>query len=137
MTELIERELTLPAEPGTVWEAVTDPAWLSTWLADAVELEPWPGGEARFIIDDATWTGWVEEVSPPVAGGDESGTGRFAFWWAADGEAASRVELELSPVREGTRLRVLESRPLQILDLVGIPLPGQSGRRYGPALVAA
>jgi hypothetical protein len=66
------------------------------------------------------------------------GAGRLAFWWAPDGEPASRVELQLTPIDgEATRLRVVETRPLEILDLVGVPLPGQGGSTYGPALVAA
>jgi hypothetical protein len=50
MTDLIERELELPASPVEVWQALTDPAWLQDWLADKVELELWPGGDARFEI---------------------------------------------------------------------------------------
>jgi uncharacterized protein YndB with AHSA1/START domain len=134
MTDLIEREMDLAATPDAVWEALTDPDWLGSWLADAVELELWPGGEARFAVGDSVRTGWVEEVTPP---GDERGDGRLAFWWAEDGEPASRVELSLSPLDPGTRLRVVETRPLQLLDLVGVPLPGQAGQRFGPALVAA
>lgn len=133
MTDLFQRELTLPASPAEVWEAVTDPAWLETWLADAVLLELWPGGDARFEIDDHTREGWVEEVAAPGA----DGTGRLAFWWAQDGEPASRVELEIAPAGDGTVLRVVETRPLQVLDLVGIPLPGAGGATFGPALVAA
>lgn len=40
----------------------------------------------------------------------------------------------------GTRLRVVETRPLEVLDLVGIPVRsagGAGGASYGPALVAA
>ena len=68
--------------------------------------------------------------------------GRLAFWWEQEGEPASRVALELTHTDEGTRLRVVESRPLDVLDLVGIPLGGTGGfgapdgSRYGPALVA-
>ncbi len=134
MTDLIEREMDFAASPDEVWAALTDPDWLGSWLADAVELELWPGGEARFSLGDNVRTGWVEEVSAPA--GDD-GDGRLAFWWAEDGEPASRVELSLSPLDPGTRLRVVETRPLQLLDLVGVPLPGQGGRRFGPALVAA
>src|SRR5579884_4134273 len=86
MTDLIRRELDLHAPPEAVWLAVTDPAWLETWLADSVSLELWPGGEARFTIDGEEREGWVEEVAPPVAG-----EGRLAFWWAQGGEPASRV----------------------------------------------
>jgi hypothetical protein len=34
-------------------------------------------------------------------------------------------------------LHIIESRPMDVLDLVGIPLPGHGGATYGPALVAA
>jgi uncharacterized protein YndB with AHSA1/START domain len=137
MTDLIHRELQLEATPAEVWEALTDPAWLQSWLADAVLLELWPGGEAQFTIGDRVRTGWVEEATAPTVGDCGPGAGRLAFWWAQDGEPASRVELELTPAGDGTRLRVVESRPLELLDLVGIPLPGTGGSTYGPALVAA
>jgi uncharacterized protein YndB with AHSA1/START domain len=139
MTDLIERELTLPVSPEAVWEALTDPEWLREWLADEAELQLRPGGDARFRIGEDTRTGWVEEVTPPADGA----TGRLAFWWEQDGEPASRVALELTETDDGTRLRVVESRPLDVLDLVGIPLAGPGGlgtpdgNRYGPALVAA
>ena len=139
MTDLIERELTLPAPLETVWEALTDPDWLREWLADEAELQLRPGGDARFRIGEDTRTGWVEEVTPPADGA----AGRLAFWWEQEGEPASRVALELTPADDGTRLRVVESRPLDVLDLVGTPLGGSSGlgtpdgSRYGPALVAA
>jgi uncharacterized protein YndB with AHSA1/START domain len=139
MTDLIERELTLPVSPEAVWEALTDPEWLREWLADEAELQLRPGGDARFRIGEHTRTGWVEEVTPPADGA----TGRLAFWWEQDGEPASRVALELTETDDGTRLRVVESRPLDVLDLVGIPLAGPGGlgtpdgNWYGPALVAA
>lgn len=139
MTDLIERELHLPAAPADVWRAITDPEWLSGWLADEVELELRPGGEARFRLGDEIRTGWVEQATAPEDGVDgEAGSGRLAFWWARDDEPASRVELELIAVAERqTRLHVVETRPLEILDLVGLPLGGLGPTRFGPALVAA
>ncbi len=139
MIDLIERELDLPASPADVWRAMTDPAWLAGWLADEVQLELTPGGEARFVLGEELRTGWVEEVSAPgTVDRDQPGLGRLAFWWARDDEPASRVELVLTPISElQTRLRVAETRPLEILDLIGVPLPGHGGIRYGPALVAA
>ena len=137
MTDLIERELDLPASPEEVWNVLTDPAWLESWLADAVSFELWPGGEAQFTIGDRVLDGWVEEVIPPAGEGEERAFGRLAFWWAQDGEPASRVELAVSATASGTRLIVVETRPLQVLDLVGVPLPGHGGSRFGPALVAA
>jgi uncharacterized protein YndB with AHSA1/START domain len=139
VSDRIEREILLIASAEEVWAALTDPAWLEGWLAEEVELELRPGGDARFRDGDVLRTGWVEEVSPPPARDDRAGHGgRLTFWWAADGEPASRVELTIDPAaQEGTVLRVVETRPLELLDLVGIPLPGAGGAGYGPALVAA
>jgi uncharacterized protein YndB with AHSA1/START domain len=133
MSDTIERRIELPASLELAWQAVTDPAWLSLWLADAVVFDPRPGGEARFQIGTETRTGWIEEMCAP----DDCGAGRLAFWWAADEEPASRVELTLTELESGrTLLRVIESRPIDVLDLVGTPLPGH-GANYGPALVGA
>jgi uncharacterized protein YndB with AHSA1/START domain len=133
MIDQIERELRLPATPEEVWEVVTD----SGWLADDVSLELVPGGEANFSSEDWSKSGWVEEAVPPQAG--EDGSGRLIFWWSSDGEPATRVELTLEPEgEEATRLRVVEARPLDALDVLGIPLPWTSGDTgTGPAMLVA
>lgn len=131
MVDQIERELVLPATPDEVWQVVTD----SGWLADEVSLELVPGGEAKFSSEDESKSGWVEEAVPPQHGDD----GRLTFWWGSDGEPATRVELTLEPEGEGaTRLRVVEARPLDVLDVVGIPLPRTGGGpTSGPAMLVA
>ena len=85
MTDLIERELELPASLEEVWAAVTDPRWLSTWLADEAALELWPGGDARFELGDETRTGWVEEVCAPDRDGATAGA-----WRSGGSRTASR-----------------------------------------------
>ena len=124
MSDRIERDVWLPATPEAVWEAVTGDGW----LADRVHLDLNPGGDAEFESDGHVRTGWVEDVSAPE---------RLSFWWAVNDEPASRVELRLQPRADGTQLRIVETRPLDRLDLVGVPLPGTSGASFGPALVAA
>ena len=124
MSERIEREVWLPAPPETVWDAVTSDGW----LAERVSLDLRPGGEARFESADRVRSGWIEDVSAPE---------RLSFWWSDDDEPASRVELRIEAREESTRLRIVETRPLEVLDLVGVPLPGAGGTRFGPALVAA
>ena len=124
MTDRIERELWLPAPPDAVWEAVTSDGW----LADHVRLDLRPGGDAQFESDDRVRRGWVEDVVAPE---------RLAFWWATGNEPASRVELKIEERDAGSRLHVVETRPLEVLDLVGVPLPGVDGATFGPALVAA
>ena len=131
MNERVERELLLPASVEDVWEAVTG----NGWLADEVRLDLVPGGEAEFRLSDGVKTGWIEEVIAPCEAAPARA--RLAFWWASDGEAASRVELTIEECHEVTRLRIVETRPLELLDLVGVPLPGVSGPTFGPALVAA
>jgi uncharacterized protein YndB with AHSA1/START domain len=139
MTDRIERELELPAPSDEVWEAVTDPERLGEWLADEVSFDLRPGGDASFRDGDTLRRGWVEEVSPPETGADE---GRLAFWWATGDEPATRVELILEPAPGGTRLRVVETRPLELVDSIGSPMFGSGSGSYGPqarvrALVAA
>lgn len=134
MNDRIERELWLRASPEEVWETILRDGW----LADEVVLDLRPGGDAVFRSAEATKSGWIEEVAH---------ASRLTFWWAADGEPATRVELTLwrdtwrerdpEGERKVTRLRVVETRPLELLDLVATPLPGVGGRTYGPALVAA
>jgi uncharacterized protein YndB with AHSA1/START domain len=61
----------------------------------------------------------------------------LVFWWSVGDDSASRVELALTPLRDGgTILRVLETRPLDVLDLVGTPLHGPGGPLFGPAMLA-
>jgi uncharacterized protein YndB with AHSA1/START domain len=124
MTERIEREMWLPASPETVWEVVTSDGW----LADRVLLDLRPGGDVQFETGESVRTGWIEDVSAPE---------RLSFWWAVGDEPASRVELRIEASGARTRLRVVETRPLEVVDLVGVPLSGAGGARFGPALVAA
>ena len=132
MTDRIERELELPAPSEEVWEALTDPERLSGWLADEVRFDLRPGGDATFREGDTVREGWIEEVSPPAT----SRQAGSAFWWATDDEPATRVELTIEPTDGGTRLRVVETRPLELLDAIGIPLSGFGGASFGPELVA-
>jgi len=137
--ELIERELELPYHPKELWQALTQQEWLESWLADVVDLDLRPGGDARFVVAGETREGWVEEVCPPESGDRDGGTGRLSFWWQTEDASASRVSIELIPTAGGTLIRVVEARPLDVLDLVGLPLPGYGHlgeRRFGPALVA-
>ena len=125
MADRIERILSLPASPETVWDVVT----ADGWLADEVDLDLRPGGDADFRSRQSSKTGWIEEAMTPS---------KLAFWWALDDEPATRVELTLQPDENGgTQLRVVESRPLDVLDLVGTPLGRTGGASFGPALVAA
>jgi uncharacterized protein YndB with AHSA1/START domain len=124
MTDRIERGLELDAPAEDVWEAVTSDGF----IADQVRFDLEPGGDAEFRSDEMTKTGWVEEALAPT---------RLTFWWAEGEEPASRVELTLEPLDgHRTRVRVIETRPLDRLDLISVPLTRIGGPSFGPALVA-
>jgi hypothetical protein len=126
----VKRELLLEASVQDVWDVVTGDGW----LADSVDFDLRTGGEAQFVLGEEVRTGWIEEVVVPD---EASRRARLTFWWAVDGEPASRVELTIDERDGATRVRIAETRPLELLDLVGVPLPGVRGPSYGPALVAA
>ena len=101
MDKAVERELVVPETPEEVWHSLAEPAWLGKDAS--IELEP--AGEVRA----GERSGFVEEADEPR---------RLVFWWSApDDEESSRVELDLDEVEGGTRVRVTESRPLEILTL--------------------
>jgi uncharacterized protein YndB with AHSA1/START domain len=100
MDKAVERELLVPESPEEVWRSLAQPGW----LGDDALIELWPSGEVRA----GERSGFVEEADEPR---------RLVFWWSTPGEEASRVELDLEEEEEGTRVRVNESRPLEILTV--------------------
>ena len=101
MHKAVERELVVPETPEEVWHSLAEPAWRGKDAS--IELEP--AGEVRA----GERSGFVEEADEPH---------RLVFWWSApDDEESSRGELDLDEVEGGTRVRVTESRPLEILTL--------------------
>jgi uncharacterized protein YndB with AHSA1/START domain len=116
MEDEVERETVVPATPEEAWQVVVESNWLG-------RIDPTPGGE----VECGDRTGFVEEVEVPR---------RLSFWWSAEGEDATRVEIELSEDEDGTRVRVVETRPLAVLDAYGSDLGAALGAR-GPQMLAA
>ncbi len=98
MDELVERELTVPDGVEEVWRSLTEPDWLGEDAA--IELR-----EAG-SVQAGDRSGFVEEVVESE---------RLVFWWGSEGEESSRVEIDLVPAVGGTRVRVVETRPLTAL----------------------
>jgi uncharacterized protein YndB with AHSA1/START domain len=98
----LSREITLPATAEEVWRSLDEPAW----LGEDASIDLRPDGEVRA----GDRTGFVEEVEEER---------RVVFWWAGPGEDSTRVEMELEEEDEVTHVRVVESRPLAMLDLYG------------------
>ena len=94
---VVEREIELPAPPADVWES------LPALLGAGGELAAEPGGRVRARGPEGERVGTVDTADPPRS---------LSFWWVAvDGDdPPSFVELELTAVPAGTRLRVRETR---------------------------
>jgi uncharacterized protein YndB with AHSA1/START domain len=101
----LTREITLPATAEEVWRSLEEPAW----LGEDASIELRPDGE----VLAGERTGFVEEVEEER---------RLVFWWAAPDEDSTRVELELEEDDGVTHVRVVESRPLAMLDLYGVEI---------------
>ena len=115
----LNREITLPAAPGEVWASLAEPAW----LGEDASIELRPDGEVRA----GERTGFVEEIVEDR---------RLVFWWSRPEEDATRVEIELEDAGAGTVLRVVESRPLAMLDLRGVELVVSAPPLQAPELIA-
>jgi uncharacterized protein YndB with AHSA1/START domain len=117
MDHTVERELTVPDDVESVWESLAEPEWL--------------GEDARIDLREAgdvhagDREGFVEEVDAPR---------RLVFWWGGPGEESTRVEIQLEEAEAGTSIRVIESRPLAILD--GRDLAVELGGGTGPVALA-
>ena len=86
--------------PDEVWRALTEPAGLAAWLADAtVDLRL--GGEIELRFDDGTMHGTITELEPPRA---------LAYRWHEGGPAESHVRFELSGSDAGTVLTLVHTR---------------------------
>ncbi|HZU59452.1 MAG TPA: SRPBCC domain-containing protein [Solirubrobacteraceae bacterium] len=131
----VDRELVIPAPLEAVWRVITQ----NGWLADRVEFDLAPGADAHFLTGDCERLGWVEDArSPDEVSQDGRPGAHLVFWWSRDDQPASRVEIRLDPEGEqATRLRLTESRPLEVLHLLGAPLPGSGRESYGPSLLVA
>ena len=107
--EVVEREVLLPASPEEVWPAVSQSEQISAWFGAEAQLDLRPGGRGVFRWPDGTERSvLVEEAEPPH---------RLSFRWLPFQRTganevvplpATRVEITLEEVPEGTRLRVLE-----------------------------
>jgi uncharacterized protein YndB with AHSA1/START domain len=87
-----------------VWHALTNPHALASWfwppsLGADVRIDPRPGGALRI----AATAGTEMAVSGEFTQADAPR--RIAFTWRWDGEeAVTQVDIELSPVEDGTAL---------------------------------
>jgi len=107
----VERTVILCADPGSVWERLTDENLVGDWMEGDVSIDARPGGAITMTPEDGApvW-GTVEEVVP----------GRRLQWsWRTDDGLPTQVEIELEQVDEGTTLTVRET--LLPWTITGLP----------------
>lgn len=108
--DTIEREILIHAAPDRVWDLVSEPGWfVNAGQVRAHELRPDPERENVTIVTDPEYGDFsIETVAatPPES---------ITFRWlggAVDGGRAvvnTEVVFTLTPVEQGTLLRVVES----------------------------
>jgi uncharacterized protein YndB with AHSA1/START domain len=119
MEHVVERDMTVPEPPEEVWHSLAE----GDWLGDDAAIELTPGGEVKV----GERSGFVEELDPPR---------RLAFWRGEPGGESTRVEVELEELDAGTRVRVVESRPLAVLDVRGVEAIVSAPPSFGPQALA-
>jgi uncharacterized protein YndB with AHSA1/START domain len=108
MAELvIEREILIEAPVEVVWRTVTEPAQMTQWFADQVDLIVEPGAHGYMGFGEQGGQVVVETVDPPT---------RFSFRWnhpvGEEPMTGNSMLVEFTLMPEGdqrTRLRVTES----------------------------
>ena len=98
--DAVRRDVTVPAAPEDVWEALATEEGLEGWLADEVKLDLREGGEGVFRYPDG------EERHAVVERVEEGRS--IVLRWRREGCETSRVLLEVEGVPAGARVRVVE-----------------------------
>lgn len=104
----VELEVQIEAPPEVVFSFLTDPTRMVTWLGQAVELDPRPGGVLRIDVNGRDVVrGEIVQIEPPrfIA---------FTWGWEREGTSlppgSSRVEIRLEARGRGTHLRLRHVR---------------------------
>jgi uncharacterized protein YndB with AHSA1/START domain len=103
-THVYERELTIAAQPETVWKLLADPAQQSVWWGTALAFDAVPGGPFRVeVIPGHIASGEFVEVEEPS---------RLVYTFGWEGQdrsgvppGSTTIEITLAAEDGGTRLR--------------------------------
>jgi uncharacterized protein YndB with AHSA1/START domain len=104
---MIDRDILIEAPAEVVWRTITEPAQMSQWFADRVDLVVEPGAHGYMEFGDQGGPVVVETVDPP---------NRFSFRWnhphGEEPVAGNSMLVEFTLTQgdaERTRLRVTET----------------------------
>jgi uncharacterized protein YndB with AHSA1/START domain len=111
--DTVQFERVLPAPIEVVWEYLTIPDRVASWLAIA-HIEPHKGGTANL-----EWEGWSTEEPPPSGATHWVATGivthwdpprKLAYTWNQPGEPESEITFDLTPKGDETLLILTHRR---------------------------
>ena len=104
---MIDRDILIEAPAEVVWRTITEPAQMTQWFADRVDLVVEPGAHGYMEFGDQGGPVVVETVDPPT---------RFSFRWnhprGEEPVAGNSMLVEFTLTQEAaerTRLRVIET----------------------------
>jgi uncharacterized protein YndB with AHSA1/START domain len=106
-SDAIHQEITIEADPASVFAFFTDPQRLVRWMGVSANLDAQPGGLMLLeVVDGVVATGKFTEVVP---------VSHLAYTWGFEGNRAnvppgsSLVEIDLVPRNGGTLVRFKHS----------------------------
>jgi uncharacterized protein YndB with AHSA1/START domain len=105
---------TLPATPDRVFRALTDPAELTTWFAEEVQIEPRANGVYRFWGRHTLGTPPREDARQTITRFEPNSV--LVFSWPIN-EVDTDVTFTLAPDGAGTRLTLVH----QVAGDLGVP----------------
>ena len=106
-SDAIQQEITIEADPASVFAFFTDPQRLVRWMGVSANFDAQPGGLMLLeVVDGVVATGKFTEVVP---------VSHLAYTWGFEGNRAnvppgsSLVEIDLVPKNGGTLVRFKHS----------------------------
>ncbi|MEO8695606.1 MAG: SRPBCC domain-containing protein [Acidimicrobiales bacterium] len=101
----ITRQVDLDTPADELWDMVSDPDQMATWLGDSVDVDMRPGGTGTVVDDGIVRDIEIDEVN-------ESRRLSFTWWESGDRATASRVEFVVGTTTDGrSRLTITETLP--------------------------
>ena len=97
----------IQAAPDDVWDALTTDDGLASWIGEGSSIGDQVGGDidVHDVVTGQRRRGVLDELSP----GQRLG---YTWWPETEPARATRVAISIEPTRTGTRVTVVESRPL-------------------------
>ena len=114
----ITRQVDLDTPADELWDMVSVPDQMATWLGDSADVDLRPGGTGTVVDDGIVRHVQIEEVSEPR---------RLSFtWWESDDRSTeSRVVFAIGTAADGrSRLTITETLPEQPHSIVALASAG-------------